>query len=179
MIVYGGQLLSIFGPGFAAGAGALAIILAAELIDGAFLATETPLVFVKPAIPPSLLAAAIVVEAVSIAVLAKHWGAAGAAAGFFICVATLTIGRLVMLKKYLDITVITADYVTPLIIGAAIFVGLLTVRNGSGHSQIIQTIIGFVGGVVVFLGLVRAFALTPSDRVLFRHLMKKRRKYAS
>jgi O-antigen/teichoic acid export membrane protein len=178
MVVYGDRLLSIFGPGFAAGAVALAIILAAELIDGAFLATETPLVFVKPAIPPSLLAAAIIIEAISVALLARHWGAAGAATGFLLCISMLTIGRLVMLKKYLDITVITTDYIAPILISAAILIGLLTLQTGAGPHPLLQTIVGFVGSVALFLGLIRACALTPSDRVLFRHLMKKRRKYA-
>ncbi|MBT8471046.1 MAG: oligosaccharide flippase family protein, partial [Marinicaulis sp.] len=59
MMVFGDALLEIFGSSFALGATVLVIILFAELVDGSFLAVETPLVYARPGLPPKLIGAVL------------------------------------------------------------------------------------------------------------------------
>ena len=50
--IFGSFILGIFGNEFEAGVLVLAFLLVAELMDGSFALTETPLVFATPKIPP-------------------------------------------------------------------------------------------------------------------------------
>jgi O-antigen/teichoic acid export membrane protein len=179
MVVFGDYLLSIFGPEFATGAAVLAIILLAELIDGCFLAVETPLVYAKPRIPPTLIFITLIIEFVVIAALSSRWGVEGAAVGFLIAIACLAFGRLYMLKKYLNISVINTGYILPIAFAIVVSAALAIARRWIDPHQGILVTVSIIAGMSGFMYLVKSFALTNADRVLFRVLTQRRRKLAA
>lgn len=177
MMVYGRELLSVFGPEFAVGAAVLAIVLIAELIDGSFLSAETPLVYSKPRIPPTLLIITLIIEVISIAILSKLFGVTGAAIGFLLALSFLNLTRLVMIYRHLGIRVITRDFGPPAIAGVGIAVLLCAVRWGLPGSAWIASI-GIVSAIALYTFALKTFGLTKTDRVLLRLLSKKKPKAA-
>ena len=176
MVVFGDRLLSLFGPEFVIGGLVLATILFAELIDGSFITTETPLVYARPKIPPLLLLTALVIEVVAIAVLSKIWGVQGAAFGFLLAIISLSFLRLYMLKKHLGIFVLSLNYLAPLGIGGFIGGGLLLIRHWIDPVQGIWIVACIIIALGVFSYLVKIFALTKTDRRLYRNWSKRRMK---
>jgi O-antigen/teichoic acid export membrane protein len=176
MIVFGKEVLSLFGTEFAVGSTILIVILVAELIDGSFLAIETPLVFAKPALPPRLVFVAILIEVVAIAALSFIWGAPGAAIGFLIAITSLNAGRLIMVKKYLDIAVLNSSYVAPGLLAIVVMTGLFLVRHFFGIHRELLIIVSIVASISLYLALVRQFALTAADQTLFRALAQHKRR---
>jgi len=172
MVVFGDHLLGLFNKEFFAGGLVLTIILIAEVIDGTFISTETPLVFAKPKIPPTLLVLTLIIEVALIALLSYLYGVEGAAIGFLIAVCFLNIGRLWSLAKYLKITIINASYILPAVFALLMFFCLLAIRAFVPAGQ----------GALIVLGvavLIKTFALTKSDKILFRVLGRGRRKRKS
>lgn len=179
MIVFGDYIMSIFNPAFMVGGVVLTIVLIAELIDGSFISVETPLVFTHPKIPPSLLVLAICVEIIAITILSKFWGVEGAALGFFIAVLCLNIGRLVSLYKCLQIKVLNFSYIQPLLFGLLMLACLYALRLFVPIEQSWLIGVGVVLSLIGFAFLIKTFALTKSDRVLFRAVQRKRHARAS
>lgn len=174
LIVFAGPVMGIFGPEFTAGSLVLILILLAELLDGSFLNVETAIVYKKPKIPPTLLIIVIAIEVVLISVLSAFWGVQGAAFGYLITMALLTILRFVMLKKHLDISVLSFQYLHPLIAGT--LMGAAMVLSIHFTPNYLPFQIAFV--VICLAGYVfysKRYALTKSDRVLWRAFTRKRK----
>ncbi len=178
MMIFSDIVMTIFGSEFRAGAIILCVILVAELIDGTFLSIETPLVYARPLIPPTLLVLALVIEIVSISTLSFVWGVEGAAIGFLITMTCLALGRIIMLKRHLDISVISTSYIVPLLAGLVMACGLWILREWSGGDTIIN-ISGIVITLIVFGAVIKTFAMTKSDRALMRILSRKTRRTAT
>ncbi len=176
MMVFGDMLLGLFGPEFVVGGLVLATILFAELVDGSFITTETPLVYAHPKIPPLLLVLTLLIEVVAIAVLASLWGVQGAAFGFLLAITSLSGLRLYMLKKHLGISVLGLNYLLPFCIGGLIGGGLLLVRHWLDPMQAVWVIACIVMALGVFVYLIKSFALTKTDRRLYRNWSKRRTK---
>lgn len=175
MIIYGDHVLGIFGAAYTIGAGVLAIVLIAELIDGCFMAVETPLVFARPKIPPALMAAALIVEIGAIALLSPTLGVYGAATGFLLAILCLCAGRLIMIKKHLQIDVVNVSYIAPIAFAFVVSLGLMTSRSWISYGDSAVIILFFVISICVYLLLVRRFALTHSDRVVMRAIFQRRK----
>lgn len=169
-MVFAAHLLGLFGDQFAVGAMVFVLLLIAELFDGSFALIETPLVFAKPKIPLKLIVMTLLIEIPAIYALSHKWGMEGAAAGFLIAMASLTTARLIMLKKHLDITIISRAFIRP--ISLALLVGGLLVFA----TTVISMDRGYIFGpaiflsIALFLGLIRLFALTPGDRQIIEQL---------
>ncbi|PHR60537.1 MAG: hypothetical protein COA47_07165 [Robiginitomaculum sp.] len=176
MVVYGDRFLALFGAEFAAGWLVLVIILLAELIDGVFITTETPLVFANPRIPPSLIIITLTIEIALIALFSNVWGVEGAALGFLIALSALGLGRLLMLGKHLHIQVINREYLVPLSVGGLLAITLCTARILIPPEQTLITLPIVVFSLICYALLIRKFALTKSDRVLLRALGQKKRR---
>lgn len=173
LIVFAGPVMGIFGPEFIAGALVLIIMLLAELIDGSFLNVETAIVYKKPKIPPTLLIIAIIIEVILIAFLSSIWGVQGAALGYLITMASLTSFRLIMLKKHLDINVLSLQYLHPITAGSFMAAALL-LSITFGPDILLLKIVLFALSLAGFALYTRLFALTKSDRVLWRAFSRKR-----
>ncbi len=169
-MVFSAQLLGLFGDQFAIGAMVFILLLVAELFDGSFALTETPLVFAKPKTPLKLIIMTLLIEIPAIAGLSHIWGMEGAAAGFLIAMMSLTTARLIMLNKHLSIKVISTAFIRPLSL-AALVGGLLVYTT-----TLIPVDKGYVFGpailltIALFLGLIRLIALTPGDRQIIEQL---------
>ncbi|GJL91860.1 lipopolysaccharide biosynthesis protein [Hyphococcus sp.] len=103
-------MLMWFGPGFAAGSGVLVLILLGELFDGSFGLSELPLIFRHPKWPPRAVLAALAVECALVMVLARQFGAAGAAAGFAASMFVLAVIRLALVRRKFGFHVISPVY---------------------------------------------------------------------
>ena len=176
MIIYGDYILSWFSPAFATGGLVLTIVLFAELIDGTFITTETPLVFANPRIPPSLILMALAIEFILIAVLSKIWGIEGAALGFFITMVALSAGRLLMLRSRLQINVIDCSYLLPLTLAAIMSLILIATRVLIAPEQWWLTALIVLLTIACYALIIRKFGLTKSDRILLRAIKQKRRR---
>ena len=124
----------------------------------------------KPKIPLKLILMALAIEIPAIAGLSQLWGMEGAAAGFLLAMASLMTARLIMLKKHLDIKIISRAFLKPsalaLIVGALLYYTTIAVPMTAGYvfgPAILVTI-------VLFLGLIRMTALTPGDRQIIQQL---------
>ena len=174
MVIFGKELLGLFGDEFMIGTLVLLIILVAELIDGTFLTVETALIFARPNIPPVLLVLALIIEVCVIAVCAQKWGATGAAIGFMSSLLFLAVARIAMLRKHLGFGVLTTGYIWPVLIGGGIAALLLFAR------QYLQPVHGaWTAGAIAIalLGygfLIKTFALTKADDQMFAALKKNR-----
>ncbi len=168
--VFSGEILGLFGSDFSAGIFVLVALLFAELLDGSFALTETPLVYASPRIPPKLIIAALVIEMVSIAALSSLWGVVGAAVGFLAAMAFLSVARLAFLHKSLSITVVDWSYIRPVIFGVVIGAGLLALQSTglSVEPQVFGPAI--LGAIAVFLLMIRMMGLTPMDRRVLSQL---------
>lgn len=170
LLVFGSDILGLFGPEFALGAAILVALLFAELLDGSFALTETPLVFAKPKTPPMLILATLVIELASVYALALLWGAFGAAFGFLIAMAFLASARLYSLHKQMEINVLTASYGWPLLFAAAIGPLLMAIKAFGYIAANWQLGIAVFAAVALNLLLVRTLALTQLDRQIFKQL---------
>jgi O-antigen/teichoic acid export membrane protein len=176
MVVYGDFVLSWFSPVFATGGLVLAIVLFGELIDGTFITTETPLVFANPKIPPLLITMTLIIEVILIAVFSKFWGIEGAAFGFFIAMAALSGGRLLMLKSRLQINVINNSYLLPLTLAAIMALMLIGARVLISPEQWwLATLIVLIT-IICYVLLIKRFGLSKSDQILLRAIKQKRRR---
>lgn len=170
LFVFGSDILSLFGTEFAAGAGILVILLVAELLDGSFALTETPLIFAKPAVPPTLVMGALFIELIAVYTLAATWGAPGAAIGFLIAMAALNAMRLVTLRNKLSMNVLSLGFAWPLVFAAAIGPALIAVKAYGFTSAGWQVGSAIVAAIAVNLVLVRLLALSPLDRQVIQQL---------
>ena len=170
LLVFGSDVLSLFGQEFVAGATVLVFLLLAELIDGSFALTETPLVFARPAIPPKLVLAALVLESGAIYGFAALWGVFGAALGFLVSMVFLNMLRLFNLKQQLAISVLGLDYIWPLVFGGAIGLSLMVLKSNGLVSGSWETGVTIFLALALNLMLVRLLAVTPMDKQIFRQL---------
>ncbi|MEE9273559.1 MAG: oligosaccharide flippase family protein [Robiginitomaculum sp.] len=176
MVLFGDFILSWFGPGFSAGIVSLAIILLAELIDGSFITTETALLYAQPKLPQWILFIGLVVEVIMIALCSHLWGLEGAAIGFLLGIITITLGRLLMLKRKMGIMVLTPDYFSTVIIGAVMTAVLIVARVlAQGHHGLWMVFAIFIA-LTLYVYLTRAFSLTKTDKIIWRAFTHKKSK---
>lgn len=169
-MVFAGDLLSLFGAEFAAAALVLCLLLVAELFDGSFALTETPLLFAVPGVPPRLILATLALEALAVTGFAALWGAPGAALGFAVAMAALNLARLISLRRRLSINVITPAYGRPLLFAGLIGTALLLLQPLAGPDAPLTVGLLIAVAVALFLLLVRLLAVTPADREIVRQL---------
>lgn len=178
LIVFSDNVMNLFGAEFKAGAIVLCVLLIAELIDGTFISVETPLIYARPRIPPTLLMLALLTEVTLIAALSYVWGAEGAALGFLITLSCLALARLFMLKKHLQISVLSKSYIVPAFTGLIMAVALWALRDLQTLGPLVN-VAGIVISLVLFATIIKIFAMTKSDRTLFRALSRRKKRAVS
>jgi len=169
-VLFSSELMGLFGSQFLVGGLVLVFLLSAELLDGSFALTETALVFAKPSVPPRLIVVALFIEIVAIYVFAGIWGAEGAAVGFMLSMMSLAVARLNRLQKYLDIRILNKAFFIPLFFAVSIGGILFLLRQVADMQD--KLVFGpvILASVVVFLGLVKFFALTSEDKSILQQL---------
>lgn len=170
LLVFGGDILSLFGTDFTVGATMLAVLLIAELLDGSFAITETPLVFARPSIPPTLVWVTLVIETVAVYSLASLWGGIGAAIGFLAAMALLNGLRLLNLRRHLSINILELNYIWPLAFAVAIGASLVMIKSSGIASTDWQIGFMILAAIALNLILVRKLAITPVDRQVLKQL---------
>lgn len=146
-LLNGDDLLAWFGPGFAAGAGVVLLILLGELFDGSFGLSELPLVFRHPKWPPRVVLAVLAIECVAVTVLARQFGAIGAASGFAFAMFFLAMIRLALVKRKFGISVLTPSYLficLVALISAAPAIAILTYGPAAWPATVAASLV-FIG----------------------------------
>lgn len=172
LAVFGGGVLDSFGPGFAAGLLAMAILFIGEMADGSSALTELPLVYTRPRIPPSLAVIALLLEITGVYFLSTWLGPAGAAAGFALAMLILAALRLTALHRCFRLRVLQPDILPVLTVGAALGTVAFMLRQALPAlegiwlwSMVLSTLAGY------WL-LIRRFALSRADIELFAVLRR-------
>lgn len=172
LAVFGDRVLGLFGDGFAVGAAAMIVLFLGEIADGSFALVELPLVFRRPKVTPILILAALALEIAGVYLLGSLYGPIGAAAAFAGTMVALSLARLVVVRKLLNISVLNSRFLPALSIAA---VGWLLIN---GLDRVIGLHSGGAFGAAILASilfhifLVRRFALSRDDRDLFRSLRK-------
>lgn len=175
MIVFSASLMALFGPEFTSGAVALIILLIAELVDGTFLSSETPLIFKKPSIPPFLLVTTLIVEVSAIALLSSVWGVAGGAAGFLIALLWLNSGRILFVWKYLNIALLGVHQLKTLAAGVGMGIAMWMAQTLGPDAAWFKVGAGLTG--MVTLGwTIKVFAMNRSDKILLKTLTRRKKR---
>ncbi|MGY8985638.1 MAG: lipopolysaccharide biosynthesis protein [Sphingomonadales bacterium] len=171
-LVYGDYILGIFGDQFLVGWLVLSLVLIAELLDGSFALMETPLLFSKPKVPPFLIIMTLIIEVSTIYYFSSIWGVFGTGVGFLIAMASLALGRIIMLNRHLNIFILDKSYIPPLFISIIVGGILYTSRFIFSTESAITVSISIFLGLVGYYYLVKFFGLTKVDRILLRRLLK-------
>ena len=102
-------------------------VLIGELFDGSFGLCELPMVYRNPAWPPRLVIAALAIEIGLVWLLAREFGAVGAALGFAIAMLALAAMRIAMVRQLYGFTVIGMRHLglIALAIGTLLVSGLI------------------------------------------------------
>lgn len=176
LCVFGQQILELFNPVFVVGVSVLVIILIAELVEATFISVETPLLFTYPKTPMFLMVSTLIIEIALIVLLTQYWGIMGTAIGFLISMIYLSAFRLFFLKSKIDVNVISKDYIIPIIIAVILTLGLLAIR--STVIALPRVVLGLViiGSIILYIGMIRLFALSHSDKFFLRILSRNKKK---
>lgn len=121
---YSEPVLGLVGEGFAIGALALVIVLAAEALEGTFASAELPFVFRRPYMNLAISATAFAAHLTGLRFLIPEFGIVGAALSFLIAVVLLNSMRLVAIKKKFNITLLSPGYLKPAAAGALAYLAL-------------------------------------------------------
>ena len=175
MAFYGGSLLGLVGEGFAVGALALTIVLAAEAMEGTFASAELPFVFKKPILNLCLTATAFAVHLVGLTFLTPLYGMIGTAMSFFIALFVLNAMRLVAIKMKFDIQLLHWGYLKPIAAGTISFLAVLYTSQFVDLKSGYMVPIGVILGLAVYWGMFWVFRPSSEDREFFSYLRAKRK----
>ncbi|WP_411817321.1 lipopolysaccharide biosynthesis protein [Hyphococcus sp. DH-69] len=151
VFLFGDQIMSWFGQGFAVGASVLVLLLLAELIDGTVALTELPIVFRHPRWPPRSILVTVIIETALVALFGHYFGAMGAAIGFLFAMLVLASIRLILVYRFFGYWIFNPTYLEIAgIAGALTGAGFLALLL-SDHQIAAQIAcaIAFVGGYAV------------------------------
>ncbi|HXV74254.1 MAG TPA: polysaccharide biosynthesis C-terminal domain-containing protein, partial [Sphingomonadales bacterium] len=171
---YGAPLLSVIGPGFAAGALALVILLGAEAIEGTLASAELPLVFKKPWLNLALTATGFSVHVLGLSLLVPRFEMVGAGLSFLIAIALLNAARLVAVWKVFRIRLLEAAYLKPVLAGAGAFLALFYAGSYVNLASPWLVPFGLALGLGSYAGLFMALKPTAADREFVAYLKARR-----
>ena len=175
MAFYGGPLLGLVGEGFAAGALALTIVLAAEALEGTFASAELPFVFRRPLLNLALTATAFAVHLVGLSYLTPAFGMVGTAMSFFIALFTLNAMRLVAIRVKFDIGLLHWGYLKPIAAGVVSYLALFYAGQFVDLKTGYLVPAGVILGLAVYWAMFWIFRPSSEDREFFSYLRAKKK----
>lgn len=173
--LFGAALLSLFGDGMTAGALALTILVAAEVIEGSFFMSEYAIVYGRPNWTPVITGLGAAAVAGFAAVLAPGLGAVGAAMAVLYGFMILSFFRLMASRHITGKPILRARFIKPLaaaLLATAIVLGIgqfagLDLRHGPA------ALAGLAVLIVSFLAVVFALGISAEDRALYAALRQR------
>ncbi len=175
MAFYGGPLLSGIGEGFAAGALALTVVLAAETLEGALASAELPFVFRKPILNLKLSATGFAFHLVGLTFLIPILGIMGAAVSFFIAIFILNVLRLVSIKKNFNITLLSPSYIKPALAGGISYLTLFFTNQLINLTNPFLVPFGVALGIGAYVLIFWGLKPTAEDREFISYLKKRKK----
>ena len=171
LVVFGGDLLGLLGPGFEVGALILVFLVLGELADGSFALSELPAIFYRPRVPPLIIGATLVLEGAAVALLASRFGAQGAAAGFMLSMMGLAMGRAVFARKAFGI-VLDAWVYRNALLSALLVSSVLMAAKDLVSPLPVAILCAVVGSVGMYFGVLRVLGIPEDDRGLLTSLRR-------
>lgn len=171
---YGAPLLSIIGEGFAAGALALLILLAAEALEGTLASSELPFVFKKPWLNLAMTASGFAAHLIGLSLLVPRFAMVGAAFSFLLAVTLLNAVRLIAAWRVFRIQVLGAAYLKPILAGAGAFLALFYAGEYVNLARPWFVPLGLALGIGSYAGIFFALRPTAADREFVGYLRTRR-----
>ena len=174
LAIPGEAVMGLGGPDIVGGTGALAILLAAEVIASMAVVSESVLVYIARKRNLAISVGVITLQGVltiAFILLIQHWGypegfqAAGAAAALFVALATASLVKAIVLKKLLRAPVSNWRWALVWAAGPAVLVGFIFTEFTPEWVEII------IGGPAIFAAyfwVIWKRGFDESDKVLFR-----------
>lgn len=175
MAFYGGPLLSLVGEGFAAGAVALVVVLAAEALEGTFASAELPFVFRKPLLNLKITATAFAAHLVGLITLIPLLGLVGAATSFLFAVALLNGMRLYSIKRKFGITLVGPGYLKPAAAGVLAYLSVFWLGQFVNLANPFLVPFGIALGLGVYALVFWRLRPSAEDREFVAYLKGKRK----
>lgn len=173
LALFPGEVLSVFGKGFGAGATALVLLTAASLLHASFGLGSTVLAM-SGGERLSMInqAGALFLQVLLHWLLIPRFGLNGAALSTLIVMALLTLARMLELRYVLDIPFFSIKLWKPLAAGVTAGGAMLAVSSAfSPQPPLMLLAVAGVTGAIVYVLLIRAFRLEQEElEVIFRFM---------
>ncbi len=174
--------LGLFGPGFVAGAGVLAVLLTVELLASQGAVAEAALIYLRPRINLAIAAGGLVLQAGLTLAFIERFGALAAAGGLATAVLAVSIVKSLLLARVVGAPV--SGWRPALLVAAAgaFVAGLgvqavprwlaaapgLTPARARTIAEVLQLSVGLVVILGAFAALIWTLGFRGADRLLFR-----------
>lgn len=175
MAFYAAPLLSLIGEGFAIGAVALVIVLAAEALEGSFASAELPFVFKKPRLNLALTATGFSLHVAGCLIFIPLLGMVGAAVSFLTAIAVLNTMRLIAIKQKFDIRLAEAAYLKPIVSGIAAYLVLHYANQVIDLQHALTVPLGIALGLGVYVAVFWLLKPTQADRDFVAYLKARKK----
>lgn len=177
MAFYAAPLLSLIGEGFAVGALALVIVLAAEALEGSFASAELPFVFKKPRLNLALTATGFSLHVAGCLIFIEvlDMGMVGAAVSFLTAITVLNAMRLIAIKQKFDIKLAEAAYLKPIVAGTAAYLVLYYANQGIDLTHALTVPLGIALGLGVYVAAFWMLKPTQADRDFVAYLKTRKK----
>jgi O-antigen/teichoic acid export membrane protein len=171
LVVFGGDLLGLLGPGFEVGALVLIFLVLGELADGSSALSELPAIFYTPRVPPLIIGSTLVLEGAAVAFLASRFGAPGAAAGFMLAMVGLAFGRAMFARSAFGIVFDARVYRKPLISALLVWSALMAAKDLVSPLPV-AILCAVLCSVGIYFGILRILGVPEEDRGLLTALRR-------
>lgn len=172
---YSEPVLGLVGEGFAVGALALIIVLAAETLEGTLASAELPFVFRRPLLNLGISLTAFAVHLTGLSFLIPEFGIEGAATSFLIAVIFLNSMRLVAIKKKFQITLLSPGYLKPAAAGGLAYLALYFIGQYVNFTNPFLVPFGIALGIGIFVLIFWGLKPSPEDREFFGYLKTRKK----
>lgn len=175
MAFYAAPLLGLIGAGFAVGAMALIIVLAAEALEGTLASAELPFVFKKPLLNLSLTATAFGIHLAGLTLLTPRFGMVGTASSFLLALFCLNGLRLIFIKKKFDISLLAWRYLKPIAAGTLAYLALYQAGKVIDLTAVYFVPAGIALGVGVYVAAFWLMGASQEDKDFVAYLKSRKK----
>ncbi len=172
MLVYGPELLALFGPTYRRGYEVLLVFLVGRLVGNGVGATGWLLLmtehqYARLALDWFLAALNVVLSYLFVI----HFGMVGAALGTSSSIAVQNLLQVLLLRRYEGLFPFDRTFLKPLAAGLGAVAAMASLRPVLGGPGLI--VVGSLVGLATFLVLLRALGIQPRDRFVWRALRQR------
>lgn len=169
LVVYGRELLGLFGEPYVAGYAPLVVYLGGVFVGSAVGATGWLLMMTDHQYARMALDWLLAVLNVALTyAFVVRYGLVGAALGTSLAIAVQNAIQVILLRRFEGLWPFDRTYLTPLVAGGVTFLAMRAIREvAPGRAAVV---VGAAGGLVVYAGTLHVLGVDPRDRLVAREL---------